>query len=239
MNRSKYDTRTPFQFKRENTGLSYPNTFVSEFGASVFPSFESMSAVLSDENWGLHGNPETVSNCSIIYENANECQGPNILSQRNYPCDSHVKAFFGEKHLDKVGKKAFQLQLYQCLLAQTLWMKGTIEELRSKNSFGTLIWQMNDNWQSGSWGLLEYGANSNESGRWKPLMYLLKRSLFQSVFVACGESMDGFAGRCYARNDGVAPFHGVLVVENWSFSGEVNIVFSKSISLPPNGYIGE
>ena len=238
--RDKYETRTPFHFKKAHTGLSYPNQFVSEFGASVFSSFESMSTVLSEGNWGLHGNPSMKSNCSLVYKNANECQGSGVLTQRNYPCDSHIEAYFGDTHhIDEVGKNNFQLQLYQCLLSQMLWMKGTIEELRSKNSFGTLIWQMNDNWRSGSWGLLEYDGGLDKRGRWKPLMYLLQRSLFRDVFATCGASIDGIAGSCYVRNDGVAQFDGTLLVEKWYFSGEVRIIFSKSISLPPNGSIGK
>jgi hypothetical protein len=199
-----------------------------------------MSDALHKINWGLHGNSRTESNCTVVYENANECQGSSVLAQRNYPCDSHIEAFFGDiRHIDQTGEKTFQLQLYQCLLSQMLWMKGTIEELRSKNSFGTLIWQMNDNWRSGSWGILEYDGHLDDRGRWKPLMYLLQRSLFRDVFATCGASIDGIAGSCYIRNDGVAQFDGNLLVEKWSFSGEVQIIFTKSISLPPNGSIGE
>eukprot|EP00979_Chaetoceros_neogracilis_P017071 scaffold10175_cov268-Chaetoceros_neogracile.AAC.27 len=111
-----------------------------------------------------------------------------------------------------------------------LWMKGTIEELRSKNSFGTLIWQMNDNWRSGGWGILEYDGHLDDIGRWKPLMYLLQRSLFRDVFATCGASIDGIAGSCYIRNDGVAQFDGNLLVEKWSFSGETTCVVIRVLN---------
>lgn len=61
------------------------------------------------------------------------------MAERNYPCDSHIKAYFGERDLDSVGVEAFQRQLYYCTVATTLWLKGAIEEIRSSNTFGTLV----------------------------------------------------------------------------------------------------
>jgi hypothetical protein len=62
------------------------------------------------------------------------------MAQRNYPCDSHISAYFGEAiSLDLVGRYEFQAQLYLCLMAQTLWMKGEIERRRSQNSLGLLV----------------------------------------------------------------------------------------------------
>ena len=60
---------------------------------------------------------------------------------KNYPCDSHIYAYFGieEDELSEIGERAFRKQLYMCLMAQTLWMKGEIESRRSKNYFGTLL----------------------------------------------------------------------------------------------------
>ena len=117
------------------------------------------------------------------------------MSQRNYPCDSLIFAHFGTNvNLDGIpGREMFQMQIFQCLISQMLWMKGQIEYIRSNNSFGTIIWQMNENWQTtGGWGLVEYGSQRNEfgqviGGRWKPLMYLLRRFLFRDLFSTCGE----------------------------------------------------
>ena len=39
------------------TGVTEPGYFVSESGATTMSSFESMSATLSKENWGLHSAP--------------------------------------------------------------------------------------------------------------------------------------------------------------------------------------
>ncbi len=46
---------TPPTFSQVATGLQLPSLFTSETGASVWSSFESMSATLSPEFWGLHG----------------------------------------------------------------------------------------------------------------------------------------------------------------------------------------
>ena len=112
----------------------------SEFGASVMSSFESMSAMLSPESWGLHGGDAPDSCIHRNYGNFNSCIGNNTMAQRNYPCDSHILAYFGQSiSLDLVGRYEFQAQLYLCMMAQTLWMKGEIERRRSKNSLGLLV----------------------------------------------------------------------------------------------------
>jgi hypothetical protein len=66
------------------------------------------------------------------------------MAERNYPCDSHIRAYFGveEVDLNGVGSAFFQKQLYMCLMSQTLWMKGEIETRRSRNMFGLLKWQL-------------------------------------------------------------------------------------------------
>ncbi len=95
-------------------------------------------------------------------------------------------------------------------------MKGQIEIMRSSNTFGTLIWQLNENWPTGGWGIVEYGPSrilegQLVGGRWKPLMYLLRQSLFRDVFAACGKD-----DRCYIRNDGVHPVDASIWLEAWN-----------------------
>ena len=102
-------------------------------------SFESMSGTLSPQFWSLHGNdpPDT---CEIIHGSMNKCFGNNTMAQRNYPCDTHILEYFGNNtSLDAVGEAAFQAQLFQCVMSQTLWMKGEIEKRRSTNSYGLLV----------------------------------------------------------------------------------------------------
>jgi beta-mannosidase len=168
----------------------YTHSKASEFGASVMSSFESMSGTISSESWGLHGGfpPDT---CENVIGAKNKCQGNNTMAERNYPCETHIVAYFGNHtSLDGVGEPAFQMQLYQCMMAQSLWMKGEIEKRRSKNSFGLLvsmslrlffsdcvnatsshpdillecffqIWQLNENWPTGGWGAIEYGTQAH------------------------------------------------------------------------------
>ena len=59
-----FDPYTPPKFSTASTGLSVPNVFTSETGCVTMSSFESMSAFLSTEHWGLHGGapPDTCSN---------------------------------------------------------------------------------------------------------------------------------------------------------------------------------
>jgi beta-mannosidase len=104
------------------------------------------------------------------------------------------------------------------MVAQSLWMKGQIEIMRSSNSYGTLIWQLNEIWPTGGWGVVEYGSQRNlrqqvVGGRWKPLMYLLRQSLFNDFIVACGEG-----GECYARSDGQRRVEVHVRAEAWKLS---------------------
>ena len=104
-------------------------------------SYESISATLSEDNWSLHGNGKP-NNCETDHlSGAHNCSGSNVFAERNYPCDSHIVAYFGynEASFSEIGEAAFQKQLYLCLISQTLWMKGEIERRRSRNSFGNLV----------------------------------------------------------------------------------------------------
>ena len=91
-------------------------------------SFESMSATLSESNWGLHSPP--------MYE-------------RNYACDRWVFEYFRLIDLNVTGPASFQRQLYFCLFGQALYMKAQIEGWRADNIFGLLLWQYNEVWPTG------------------------------------------------------------------------------------------
>ena len=65
------------------------------------------------------------------------------MAERNYPCDSLIKAYFGlsdTKELDQTGEKPFQKQLWQCMIGGALKVKSQIEILRARNGFGLLVW---------------------------------------------------------------------------------------------------
>jgi hypothetical protein len=136
----------------------FRNVFVSDFGASVSSSFESVSALLPESSWSIYGGSPNDS-CEQLIGQVNVYNGTNSMAKRNYPCGNRIQAFFGEASLDSVGRRSFEQQLFQCMTAQTLWMKGQIEIMRSSNTFGTLIWQLNENWPRGGWGAIEYGPS--------------------------------------------------------------------------------
>eukprot|EP01046_Picozoa_sp_COSAG06_P013433 COSAG06_NODE_813_length_12161_cov_3.785193_9_plen_99_part_00 len=96
---------------------------MSESGATTMSSFESMSATLSEKNWGVHSPP---------------------MVERNYACDRWIYSFFRLINLNETGAPAMQRQLYFCLFGQALYLKAQIEGWRSGNIWGMLIWQFNE-----------------------------------------------------------------------------------------------
>lgn len=170
-------------------GVDLKGTVFSEYGFTVMSSFESMSATLSPEHWGI---------------------SQPVWSERNYPCDNFIHAFFGAQHsnVSAVGESALKRQTWQCMIAQALAQKQYTEALRSMNTVLVQFWQYNEIWPTGGWGSIEYGspvAGQSIGGRWKPLQHFLRRSVYATVGAACLED-----GRCYVRNDGKAEFTGSL-----------------------------
>lgn len=186
-------------------GTSSPGLFTSEFGATSFSSFESMSATLSPQNWGAHG---------------------DALYWRSYSQDNIIVSYFGPNavNLSVVGDAAaFSRQLLLSQLASALLIKQTTETMRATNNFGLLLWQLGEIYPTGGWGSLEYSGPRGYpgqvlGGRWKPLHNLLASTLFTDVFIACGAE-----GQCYVKND--SPIHeissGTVILELVSLvSGE-------------------
>lgn len=167
-----------------------------------------MAPTLAPEHWGLHaGQPSDT--CKRDVRDHNQCQGSNVMAQRNYPCDNLINAYFGdhsESYFNKTGEGIFKQQLYQCMLSQALILKADIETRRSANQFGCLVWQLNEIWPTGGWGSLEYGTPVKGQvlgGRWKPLHYFFRRSVFSDIMATCGRD-----GQCYVKNDSPWPFQG-------------------------------
>ena len=50
-----FDPEIPAVFTPTVTGLGIPSVFTSEFGSVTTSSFESMSPLLLEEHWGIHG----------------------------------------------------------------------------------------------------------------------------------------------------------------------------------------
>jgi hypothetical protein len=108
-------------------GAGLKGTVFSEYGFTVMSSFESMSATLSPENWGIN---------------------QPVWAARNYPCDNFIHAFFGKAHsnVSAVGEPALKKQTWQCMIAQALAQKQYTEALRSMNTVLVQFWQYNEIW---------------------------------------------------------------------------------------------
>ena len=64
----------------------------------------------------------------------------------SWPCDSGIVSYFGPQNFSDPPSAAatLQRQLYLCMVAQALEMKGNIETRRSGNAWGTIVWQLNE-----------------------------------------------------------------------------------------------
>eukprot|EP00026_Physarum_polycephalum_P002050 Phypoly_transcript_02054.p1 GENE.Phypoly_transcript_02054~~Phypoly_transcript_02054.p1 ORF type:complete len:936 (+),score=107.47 Phypoly_transcript_02054:132-2939(+) len=251
-----FDPNTPSQeYPSSPIGLGQPNQFTSEFGSATWSSFESLSGTLSPSHWSLHGGGPP-DKCTGSWNN--DCTGTNPLAQRNYPCDNIYAVYYGTdslKELDQDGESAFKQQLFKCMIGSALVTKAYIEETRSRNCFGTLIWQFNEIWPTGGWGSIEYGSNvpgQVVGGRWKPTQYWMRKSLFTDVLIGCG--VQGSLGSylwCYVKNDSPNPVSGTLTFTGVKYSdaSSTDTLFSNSsftlksgpdtlewckVSLPPN-----
>lgn len=225
-----FDSNIPLKLKEGKTGVAEQNVFASEFGGVVMSSFESMSPTLAPEHWALHaGQPSDT--CSGGF--SSHCEGPNVMAERNYPCDNFIYVYFGTKgqEFNVTGEFNFKKQLYQCMTAQALQVKQNIESRLSQNTFGIIIWQYNEIWPTGGWGSIEYGnpkfTGQVIGGRWKPLQYWYSKSIFADVMATCGTG-----GECYIRNDAPKPFKGTLTLRSTAFSdGKVNVLLKRDVSL--------
>jgi hypothetical protein len=153
------------------------------------------------------------------------------MAQRNYPCDNYIDVYFGKQpdaFFNSTGESVFKRQLYMCTLASALGVKSDIESLRAGNHFGVIVWQFNEIWPTGGWGSVEYGTplpGQVIGGRWKPLQYLYRRSLFSDVMATCGKG-----GSCFVRNDDYREFDGVCTVSALILStGESHVL--KSVEM--------
>lgn len=130
------------------TGVGQPNVYASEFGTTGSSSFESMSATLSKQHWGLHAGmaPDACNkdqkpdNFTCVGQHL--CTGGNPMAERNYACDGPIRLFFGNTttvDIDATGELAFKGQLYQCQLVQAIVLKQIYEARRAQNAFGHLV----------------------------------------------------------------------------------------------------
>jgi hypothetical protein len=109
-------------------GPTQRGTFASEFGASVWSSFESMAPTLASTDWSAHA---------------------AAMFERNYPTDNFVSVYFGDEAragLDETSALSLQKACYFQMIGQMLQQKGDIETRRSANAMGTITWQLNEIW---------------------------------------------------------------------------------------------
>ena len=221
-------------------GPGYANSYTSEYGASVYSSFESMSGALDEKHWGIHGGMPG-DTCRGGHD-PNNCVGNNPMSGRNYPCDNIIEVYFGKSNFDLVGADAFKKQLWQCMIGQALLMKQTTVLKRLANKFGVLTWQLNEIWPTGGWGSLEYGTvgwtkGQVLGGRWKPLQYWYRSTVFTDVMATCGITAadypnPGGTAACLVKNDLPAPFKGNVVISSIDFAtGKETVVKSMQLDM--------
>jgi len=119
-------------------------------------------------------------------------------------------------------------------------IKSDIETRRSLNQFGIIVWQYNEIWPTGGWGSIEYGTVGYTKGqviggRWKPLHYWYKQSIYSDVFATCGNNDKGAGGTvaCYVKNDSPLPFKGSVEVSTINFStGKIQEAQTLSLDMP-------
>jgi len=136
-----------------------------------------------------------------------------------------------------VGEQAFKKQLWQCMVGQALLIKQNIETRRSKNEFGIIVWQFNEIWPTGGWGSIEYGTVGYTKGqvlggRWKPLHYWYKSTIYDDVMATCGHTDSNTTG-CYVNNDAPVPLTGTVEITSINFaSGAESTVATKKVNMP-------
>ena len=123
------------------TGVQYEGWYQSEFGCVSWPSFESISPSMSQDQWSLSS---------------------PVARTRNWNGAPLVMAMFGStQNTSETGEKSFKRQLYQSQIAQALIIKTEVEAWRSTNNFGTTFWMFNEIWATGGWGSIEYATSSS------------------------------------------------------------------------------
>ena len=111
-----------------NGGTGQEGWYKSEFGCNTWPSFESISTQLPQDQWSMSSFG---------------------ASRRNWNVANLIGTFFGAdaaKRMAEYGEVAFKRQLYQSMLSQVLYMKTEIEAWRSSNIWGSTFWMYNEIW---------------------------------------------------------------------------------------------
>ena len=105
------------------TGPQHEGFYKSEFGCTVWPSFESISAQLPKDQWSMSS---------------------AAAGKRNWNVANVIGPFFGSNATTAAmrgsGEQAFKRQLYMSMISQVMYTKAQIESWRSQNIWGTTFW---------------------------------------------------------------------------------------------------
>jgi len=153
--------------------------FKSEFGQVGLPAWETISPVLNGSlgDMGIHS---------------------KIIQHRKHANDlvKGLVSLFGLSAATQAdtSEANFKRMIYLSQLSQSLCIKTFFEELRrGNNTFGGLIWMLNDVWQASSWGSLDYG------GRWRPLHHSFQAVLAPTIVSVW---VDGTTLRVFGSHQG-------------------------------------
>ena len=197
----------------------YSPRFCSEFGYQSFPSMEIAETFASRDQ---------------------------ILS-RALEFEWHQKSSGGNRRIRETMLRYFkpprnaESELLLSQFQQGMAIKMAVEGWRAQRPrcMGTLYWQLNDNWPVASWSSIEYG------GKWKPLHHMARRFYAPVIVVAQPSfstsattkdrpAIDVTRGRIFAINEAAESVEGELLVEYWTYDGQLVSAEAKRVKLPPD-----
>ncbi|XP_031570890.1 beta-mannosidase-like [Actinia tenebrosa] len=198
----------------------HPNPrFASEYGFQSYPSFETLSAVSTEEDWEY--------NSPFMLHRQHHANGNKEMMDQ-------IKRHFKIPSFSNKTKE-FMNTLFLTQVAQAMCIKAESEHYRRLQSqlikgqgrtMGAIYWQLNSIWQSPSWSSLEYG------GKWKVLHYFAK-DFFSPVISSVYEQNQSL--RFFVVSDLQKPIeNGVLTisVQKWS-SFKIVHQRKKNFSVKP------
>jgi beta-mannosidase len=191
--------------------------FKSEFGQVSLPAFETLAPVLSetDGDYGIFS---------------------DIMVHRKHSTQKDladpITSLFGFDNFKDTSAANFRRVIFLSQLAQMLCIKTTLEELRrGDETFGALMWQLNDVWQASSWGSLDYG------GRWRALQHSLQ-AVFAPTLVSLWLDHASGTAQVYGSHHGAVESGLAIEVNVTSIvTGKVSSHVLKNWSAPGTAFV--
>ena len=223
-------------FGRADAGDSH-NWQVWHSGKPLTEYYKSRPRFCSEFGFQSFSSPEVAATfCDISHS-----QNPEFeWHQKNEGGNDRIRNSFAR---DFRAPKDFESTLYLSQVQQAFAIKTAVEGWRAQrpHGMGTLYWQLNDIWPVASWSSLEYGGPSSPgsavASKWKHLHHHARRFYAPVAVVAHPEVADGEVdvtrGRMFALNDTAETVEGNLLVEYWTYDGEIVSAETKRVTLPP------